>query len=299
MKYNFRGSSLNIIIDEQFNGQTVSDFLSSFCISVKTMNSLISRKQLSVNRNPVTEPSETLNLKDVLTITLEDGEVDYAPADRECPVLYEDDFVYVAHKETGIIIHDENSTDCLANQAAAYQLSHGIKSPVRYIHRLDKETSGLVMFVKIPLFQPYYDHLLQERLISRRYLAITDGKGKTGQKFTFNQKIGRDRHVNNRYRISKSGKPAVTKARIIAENGKYLLFECDLLTGRTHQIRVHLSGNHFRIVNDDIYGFPSKDFHNMGLWAYQLQFPDLMTGRTITVNDIRNSDYDCFELNDK
>ena len=54
-----------------------------------------------------------------------------------------------------------------------------------------------------------------------------------------------------------------------------------------------------RIVNDDIYGIPSKDFHNMGLWAYQLQFPDIMTGNTMTVRDIRNSDYDCFRLKDE
>ncbi len=299
MKHNIRGNSLNITIDEQFDGRSVSDFLAFFRVSAKNINALLTGKQLSVNRTALTDDSCILNKGDTLTINLPQHEVDYAPADRECPVIYEDDFVFIAHKEAGIIVHDDERTDCLANQAAAYLLDHGISAPVRYIHRLDKETSGLVLFVKIPLFQPYYDYLLKEKLINRKYLAITDGKGKVGQKFTFRQNIGKDRHVNNRYRVSASGKEAVTKARIISKYKDHLLFECTLLTGRTHQIRVHLSHNHFRIVNDDIYGIPSKDFHNMGLWAYQLQFPDIMTGNNITVRDIRNSDYDCFRLKDE
>lgn len=295
MKYRINHEKLDIRIDQQFAGKPLAEFFSYYYISDKNVHKYIIASDVLINRVPVKDTSTILNSNDVLSIITHESEIDYPMAEKECQIVYEDDFVYVAHKDAGIIIHDDNSTDCLASQAALYQYNHDINVPVRYIHRLDKETSGLVLFVKQPLFQPWFDEMLKERKISRSYLAITTGNGKVGQKFTFNQKIGRDRHVNNRYRVSKTGKEAITKATIIDRNKEYLLFECNLLTGRTHQIRVHLANSNHPIVNDELYGNPSADFRNMGLWAYKLTFHNPLTDEEITVRDIFNKDYRTFK----
>ena len=290
MKYYLTKEKLSIISDRNW---TVSEFLNYFCKSRKDSYLLIQNRQIQINGLPVKSTDISINSNDEITVLLPETEIDYSPSRQECQVVYEDDFVYIAHKPPGLIVHDEEM-ECLAKQAAAWQKNHGLNSPVRYIHRLDKETTGLVLFVKIPFFKAWFDNQLEERKITRDYLAITYGTAKLNQTLTINKPIASDRHINNKYRISPTGKPAVTIVTPIKQKGKYLLYRCRLKTGRTHQIRVHLSDSNHPIVNDAIYGKSSSDFHHMGLWAYKITFHNPITGEEITVNDIPNPDYAYF-----
>ena len=290
MSYLLKHGTLDIEVPEAWDGKPLSEYLKSLHLSGKKRYDLVQNHDLLLNRSDAAG-NETLHKKDRITFRLESGEVDYTPSSRPCEVVYEDDFVYVAHKEPGIIVHDAEDTDCLASQAAAWQLENGLYTPVRYIHRLDRETTGLVLFVKIPLLQGWYDAMLEEKKIERRYLAITGGKGHAGQKFTYNQKIGRDRHEAGKYRFSSTGKEALTKAVVLDRRQDDLLLRCHLLTGRTHQIRVHLSGNRHPIVNDPLYGIPSSRYQNMGLWADTLLFPNPFTDEIAVAKDHPNPDY--------
>lgn len=289
MNYTFKDAKLNLMIDKEIN---LADLLEDLGISRKNRYLLVSDGKLFLNNEQLKNTDITMKRNDKLSFVIDPVEPDYKPDDRECTVVWEDELIYIVSKPASIIVHDEENS--LANQAARYLLNHDIKAPVRYIHRLDKETSGLVMFCKIPLFQPYFDHRLEERKINRTYLAIAKGKGKAGTKFTFNEKIGSDRHVNNRFRVSKTGKEAITKAEILDVKDDLLLFRCRLLSGRTHQIRVHLSYHGFPIVNDEIYGVRSDKLTGMGLWAYKLDFIHPFTHRKITVWDIDNPDFAMF-----
>jgi len=286
MNYNIKDGKLHLMIDKE---TVLADLLEYLCISRKNRYLLISDKKLLLNGEPVKNTNVTMQRNDRLSFVLDEYQPDYAPADSECKVVWEDDLLYIVSKPAGIIVHDER--DSLANQAARYLLNHSIKAPVRYIHRLDRETSGLIMFCKIPLFQPYFDKRLEEKQISRTYLALAQGKGRIHQKFTFNENIGADRHENNKYRVSKTGKTAVTKAEILNSKNGVLLFRCRLLTGRTHQIRVHMSFHGFPILNDEIYGVKSDQIKNMGLWAYQLEFIHPFTHKTVRVQDTDNPDF--------
>ena len=286
MNYNIKDGKLHLMIDKE---TVLADLLEYLCISRKNRYLLISDKKLLLNGEPVKNTNVTMQRNDRLSFVLDEYQPDYAPADSECKVVWEDDLLYIVSKPAGIIVHDER--DSLANQAARYLLNHGIKAPIRYIHRLDRETSGLIMFCKIPLFQPYFDKRLEEKQISRTYLALAQGKGRIRQKFTFNENIGADRHENNKYRVSKTGKTAVTKAEILNSKNGVLLFRCRLLTGRTHQIRVHMSFHGFPILNDEIYGIRSDKIKNMGLWAYQLEFIHPFTRKTVRVQDTDNPDF--------
>lgn len=279
----------------EFEGKTIEDFLLFYRQSSSNRHRLIQSRSIEINHKPVKDSHVLLQKGDTITIHIPFMEVDHVPAETPCPIVYEDDYLYVAHKEPGIIIHgDPDDTKCLAAEAAAYQLEHSIQAPVRYIHRLDRETTSLVLFVKNPFFQPWYDAMLEEKKISRHYLAITRGSAMPGQKFTFRGKIGRDRHVNGKYRLSETGKEAETIVRCLQKKKGYLLMACTLKTGRTHQIRVHLSSAHFPIVNDPLYGTPSVHFHHMGLWAEEMILTDPVTGEQIMVHDLPDEDYQFF-----
>ena len=295
MQYELKYGRIDINTQQEFDGKTIRDFLDYFHVGKKNRYLAIQNGQILVNRTKVTNEDQPLKARDIVTILLPKEEIDYTPAETPCTVVYEDDFVYVAHKDPGTIVHDPNDPDCLACQAAAWQSDHGIQSPVRFIHRLDGDTTGLVLFVKIPFFQPWFDAMLEERKIHREYLAITAGRSRVGQHFTYKQKIGRDRHVAGKYRFSETGKDAETKAEIIARKGSYELIRCQLETGRTHQIRVHLSGNRHPIVNDPLYCIPSSQFAHMGFWADRITWENPITHAACEAVDIPNPDYIFFD----
>lgn len=286
MKYKRTQNGIDIYDLHSYDKKTVESFLDDYYQSKKNKYLLIQNKQILVNDVTIKNTHGLLHKEDTLTILIPEEEIDWAFAKKECSVIYEDDFLYIVHKEPGIIIHSSpNETNCLNAMAATYQKNHDILSPVRPIHRLDEETQGLCIYSKIPFFQPWLDKQLEEKKIQRQYLAICYGKCNIGDKFTFNQAIGRDRHNAKKFRISKTGKTAITKVQCIAKKGPYCLMQCDLETGRTHQIRIHLSYAGFPIVNDPLYGKKSKDFKDMGLYAWNITFHNPISKKKHSIQD--------------
>jgi len=147
---------------------------------------------------------------------------------------------------------DKSGQHTLVNAVSHYYKQTNQNIRVRYIHRLDVDTSGLLVFVKTPFLHSYYDYLLKEKKIRRDYYAIVDGvpKRPTG---TIHAKIGKDRHHSSRRRVSPTGDTATTHYRVIDTNSSFALLECTLETGRTHQIRVHLQHLGHPIVGDSLY----------------------------------------------
>lgn len=281
MKYEFIDNKLHIQNDK-FN--TVEEFLNHFKQSKKNKYLLLQNKQIFVNHEAI-EDIHTNIYNQEITLVLEENAVDWKPSKKECEIVYEDPFVLVVHKEAGIIIHNDTNEECLNNQVARHYIDHDIHTTVRPIHRLDKETTGLVIYSKIPFFQPYLDHQLEEKKIHREYLAVVIGNRNIGDVFTVNKPIGRDRHISNKYRISKNGKPSITHFEIIGKKNGYNLIRCILETGRTHQIRVHLSSIGLPIVNDSIYGVVSSDFEEMGLFAQNVTFYNPLTNKIHKIKD--------------
>ncbi len=289
MDYQFDGNILTIN-HIPTSIQTVEDFLYTFLQSKKNRYLLIKDKQLFIDNKPITDIHTTLDTH-TISISIPDQDIDWKCADRSCPVIYEDDFVYIAHKEAGIIIHgEEDDTTCLMAQAAHYQQEHAIYTPVRPIHRLDRDTQGLVLFSKIPFFQPLLDHQLSNKLIQRSYIAICKGKIPKKKEMVIDSPIGKDRHRNGVYRVSKSGQSAKTIVKFLKEENGFIYFLCTLQTGRTHQIRVHLSSIGYPIINDSLYGIKDPTYKNMGLYAFQLQLKQPITNKEITVIDSHTKD---------
>ncbi len=296
IRHNLKYDCIELFLDGTWENKTLKDFFDTYYISRKNRYLLTTNEQLLLNKKRVLDEQTILHKKDCISIKIPKEDYGFKLAEKPCKVVYKDDFVFVAHKDANCIIHgDEDETNALANMAATYHSLHNIHTPVRYIHRLDKDTTGLVMFVKIPFFQPYFDQMLSKKEIHRSYLAISIGKAPLKQTYTYKQPIGKDRHVSGKFRVSSSGKEACTKVTCLKRKNQFELLQCVLETGRTHQIRVHLANNHHPIVNDPLYGIPAIEFNGMGLWANELSFKDPLSDQIHTVHDIDNPLFDYFK----
>lgn len=296
MKYTTRDGLLEIPPAEALRHKTVEAFLDEYRQSKKNKYLLVKDEKLLLDEVPVKDLSEEIGMR-TFAIRIEEEGPDWVKSDTPCEVVYEDAFVYVVHKESGIIIHgDPDDRNCLNAMAARWLDDTQLHVPVRPLHRLDKDTRGLVMYSKIPFFQPWLDAMMEEKQIRRHYLAICYGKAEPGTKFTCNEPLGKDRHRSGAYRVAKNGIPASTKAEVLAKKGKYLLIGCQLETGRTHQIRVHLANKGFPIVNDPLYGKVSADFEHMGLWADEIEFRSPLTRKKHRIHDRMLREYEIFGL---
>ncbi|HAQ06488.1 MAG TPA: RluA family pseudouridine synthase [Bacillus bacterium] len=206
------------------------------------------------------------------------------PEYQNADILYEDDHLIIFNKPAGIDTHpnEAGQTGTLANAAAFHMQSNGEVTRPRHIHRLDRDTTGAVLFAKHALIGAILDKMLEERLIKRTYLALTDGMIRQ-KKGTINKPIGRDRHHPTRRRVSDTGQKAITHFKVVSRmKEEYLtLIECSLDTGRTHQIRVHFSDFGHPLAGDSLYG-GSDTFQRQALHAVKLEFVHPFTQEGIT-----------------
>lgn len=172
-------------------------------------------------------------------------------------VLYEDDFCLVVNKPAGIPVHpvEKDGGNSLANGIAAYYESTGQLVKVRHIHRLDADTTGAILYAKNELAQAKLDEQMRLKHIQRKYTAVVQGKVHP-RKRTIDAPIGRDRHHANRRRISPTGASAVTcyEVKQYFANPQASMLTVELMTGRTHQVRVHLSSIGYPLFGDILYG---------------------------------------------
>lgn len=203
-------------------------------------------------------------------------------------ILYEDEWILAVDKPAGIIVHGDGTgtatlTDLLRDPIGDRPQSNQLQP----LQRLDRETTGIVLFSKRKETQAAFDTLIANRRIAKRYLAIVRGRfPQTPQ--TFRDPIGRDRHDSRRMRVSGTGKTALTRAHLLAFSPADVvgparsLLDIELLTGRKHQIRVHLSHAGFPILGDDLYGRPCASGGLM-LHAFEERFEHPVTGKGIVI----------------
>ncbi|AWB47018.1 RluA family pseudouridine synthase [Paenibacillus sp. CAA11] len=201
-------------------------------------------------------------------------------------VLYEDDFCLVVHKPAGCKVHPdgEERKPTLAHAVAAHYAASGEQAAVRHIHRLDEYTSGPVLYAKNEFAQLKLDSAMARKEIHRVYIAIAQGEMKLGR-MTIDAPIGRDRHHPKRRRVSPTGKPAVTHLECLEVLRGASLVRLQLETGRTHQIRVHMSHIGHPLLGDELYGGDPKRIRYQALHGEALEFVHPLTGEFISVND--------------
>lgn len=239
-------------------GMTVKEYFKSFYLGRGKIEQIRAQKRYKINQKTPKWEEAILHEGDLLELDIEE-EVDFTPVEKNLTILYEDDYLLAVSKTPDCVIYPEGKegNDTLVNFIAGYYQRKGISHTIRYIYRLDKETSGVFLVAKDWLTEAYLCHEMEEGNIKKYYIALVEGKLKD-KKGEIRKAVAKDRHANNRFRVDEKGKMAVTRYQVLKERENTSLVQCELVTGRTHQIRVHFSSLGHPLVGDVLYGSKRK-----------------------------------------
>ncbi|MGG2093102.1 RluA family pseudouridine synthase [Bacillus sp. S13(2024)] len=288
MKVKKMGEWCEITVPSVWEGRTVDSILKEeWQVPKKLLHHYRMEKSILVNGEGK-RWSEQLQEGDKLQVHMfMQEEYDVEPEFYDIEVIYEDDHVLIVNKPIQVDTHPANKggTGTLANYVAFYLQMQGIETKVRHIHRLDKDTTGGVVFAKHALAGVIMDRLLMERKIKRTYMALVEGKIQK-KRGTIDAPIGRDRHHASRRRVSPKGDRAVTHYEVVqySKESNITLVKVQLETGRTHQIRVHMSYLGHPLVGDVLYGGKTKLFSRQALHAAHITMLHPITKRQIDVD---------------
>lgn len=234
------------------------------------LQKLLKEQQILVNDRPV-KSNYKVQAGDFVRIMLPDmKEPDIVPEDIPLDILYEDDYLMVVNKPKGMVVHPSagHMEGTLVNAVLAHCQGNlsGINGVLRpgIVHRIDKDTTGALLICKDDTTHRDLAEQLKVHSIKRRYRAIAYGNFKEDEG-TVEGPIGR--HPTDRKKMSinyKNGKDAVTHYRVLERFGNASYIECRLETGRTHQIRVHMSSIGHPLLGDEVYGSGKNPYHLQG-----------------------------------
>ncbi|WP_069650198.1 RluA family pseudouridine synthase [Caloranaerobacter ferrireducens] len=238
-------------------------------VSRSYIKKLIKDGNIKVNDMQI-KPKYVVNKGDLITIKLpEPEELELIPEDLPIEIVYEDEDVAVVNKPQGMVVHPApgNYSGTLVNALLFHLESlstiNGVVRP-GIVHRIDKDTSGLLMIAKNDFAHMELSKQLKEHSITRIYYALVEGNIKEDSG-TINAPIGR--HPVDRKKMAvtdRNSKNAITHYKVLERFGQYTLIEAKLETGRTHQIRVHMSYIKHPLVGDPVYGSKKNKFKQEG-----------------------------------
>ena len=265
-------SLIHLDADENWMDERIDKFLSAQLPeqSRSYLQKIIKEGSVLVNGSPV-KASYRMDDQDEETIDLPElKEPEIEAENIPLDILYEDDDLLMVNKPKGMVVHPSagHTTGTLVN-AVMYHCKEdlsGINGVMRpgIVHRIDKDTTGVLVICKNDKAHNFVAEQLKEHSITRKYRAIVNGVIKEDEG-TVNAPIGR--HPTERKKMAineKNGKHAVTHYRVLERFANHTYIECQLETGRTHQIRVHMASLHHPLLGDTVYGSQKNPYHLEG-----------------------------------
>ena len=212
-------------------------------------------------------------------------EIDVKPENIPLDILFEDEHIIAVNKPAGMVVHPApgHPTGTFANALLGHCKGLNIPGdPCRpgIVHRLDKETSGVLLAAKTAKSHALLVQLFASRSINKTYLAITSSSPGT---CTIDAPIGRHPVHRKQMAIREDGKPAITHFEVLAKEGPHHLILCRPETGRTHQIRVHLKSCNAPVLGDKLYAKPDPKFPRHMLHAWKLEFNHPITQKPLYI----------------
>lgn len=270
----------------EVNGVRLDKFLAEkLDLSRNKIQKLIEEEKILVN-NEIVNSSYKVSVNDLILVNDKlDYSVNLVGEDIPLDILYEDDYLLIINKPSGMVTHPApgNYTGTLVNALIGkYQLSHNDIRP-GIVHRLDKDTSGLMVVAKCDKVHELLGEMMKKHEVKRTYLALVEGtfNHETG---TIDAPIGRDDKNREKMKVTDiNAKDAVTHFKVLNRYNNATLIECNLETGRTHQIRVHMAYINHPVVNDPVYGkrISDNDFGQL-LHSTKIEFIHPITNKTIS-----------------
>lgn len=247
------------VITSLHHKERLDKVVASLCdLSRSYAQTLIDEGYVLVNDEEVMK-SKTVQVNDVVSVSLKEVSLELVPVFMNLDVLYEDEHLIVINKPSGLVVHPSESVkeptlvEGLMAQVSDLSTIGGVKRP-GIVHRLDKDTSGCIVVAKHDEAHQGLSSQLVDKTMNRTYVALTHGQV-VPNVFKIDAPIGRDPQDRQKMCVTHvNAKDAITYVKVLETMKKHSLIECRLETGRTHQIRVHLSYIKFPIVNDPKYG---------------------------------------------
>ncbi|HEX3011534.1 MAG TPA: RluA family pseudouridine synthase [Syntrophomonadaceae bacterium] len=276
-----------LLVEENMEGERLDLFVSEMLenLSRSSVKLLNDQGKITVN-GETAKASYRVREGDEVTVAIPEPSVlDIKPQDIPLNIIYQDEDVAVIDKPKGMVVHPAhgNWDNTLVNALMFHvkDLS-GINGELRpgIVHRLDKDTSGVIVVAKNDIAHRSLAEQIRVHSINREYIALVHGniKENLGR---IEAPIGRSKVDRKKMSVEADGRPAISNYEVIERFGEYTLVRVKLLTGRTHQIRVHFSYIHHPVVGDQVYGSGRKHFNldSQALHACLLGFqhPRLLT----------------------
>ena len=274
-------NSKEYVVEIKDNGLRLDKFISNCDVNLSRMaiQRLIDEENITVN-GKIQKQSYRVQENDKVLVKIEEPKnIELKAQNIPVDILYEDNDIIVVNKPKGLVVHPAvgNPEGTLVNaimEICKDSLS-GIGGEIRpgIVHRLDKETSGVIIIAKNDLAHINISNQIKDRKTKKIYIALVRGVIKENEA-TINMPIGRSTKDRKKMAVSKNGKEAVTHFKVIKRYNGYTLIEVKIDTGRTHQIRVHMSEIGYPIVGDYIYSNGKNPFDVVGqmLHAKSIEF---------------------------
>ena len=272
---------MKFVIEEADENKRLDGFLAEISenFSRSKIQKLIKLNLVTVN-NKSQKPSYSLKTNDVVEVNAAtEEEIKILPENIQLDIIYEDENMLVVNKPSGMLTHPTTTerTGTLVNALLNYCKNNlsDINGEFRrgIVHRLDRNTSGLIMVAKNNNTHEFLAEQIKKRSIEKKYLAIVKGIIDKDE-FIIDKPISRNPKKPEKMMVSENGKPSITKVKVLERFSDATYLELTLITGRTHQIRVHLSDIGHPIYNDTLYGFGKMKIktEEQVLQSYKLKF---------------------------
>lgn len=264
---------LEYIVDNLTKYENVKQVLKEeFLISDRLIVKLKNSKQIYLNNIPAFV-NQKLKIEDKILVYLDFEETsdNIVPTKMNLDILYEDDGLLIVNKPPFMPVHPsmDHFKDSLSNGIKYYFNSIGLQRKIRPVNRLDKNTSGIVIFAKNEYMQECLIKQMKSGSFKKEYLALVDGIIDKEMQVIDVPIARKDDSIIERC-ASPNGDRAITEIELLKTFDNYSLVKCNLKTGRTHQIRVHLSFIGHPILGDDLYGKKSELINRQALHAYMV-----------------------------